>query len=388
MIFLPAMSHTTFFYPKSLHFFLPKSHHFFLPQVASCKSLSPLSYHINYLLISCFNFDYLPSSRDDYWNNSLLLSKKKIFFTYDLGKEKYINMSDHPIPPPILITYFFFYQNTKLQFINLNFDSYLYDNNLFYPTLLQLILSNTITMSATTTTERPTILVDTTLPLLGVDKWSTPIISNRLIIRSLLLKDLEGYHALYSQPEPMALGYVSGAEPFGDLKVNLDRLINSLRPWATSDLHYGIFMKIPDDKEGELIGHCRLNIGTSWPYLSYIFRKEYWGQGYGTEAVKAFMLFWWSLPRSGVRLRVYPGSVDIQEVTPYQTTPSTSSPLPKVRELVLATVERGNGASKSVLLKAGFESVEAMDEGELNHFRYIIPQKTPQFFRDIYFNRG
>ena len=42
-------------------------------------------------------------------------------------------------------------------------------------------------------------------------------------------------------------------------------------------------------------------------------------------------------------------------LNPSNTT--TTSP-PKVREQVLATIERGNVASKNVLLKAGFESFE------------------------------
>lgn len=240
-------------------------------------------------------------------------------------------------------------------------------------------------MSTTTSAEPPTILVDTTLPLLGIDKRSTPIISNRLILRPLLLKDLEGYHALYSQPEPMALGFVGGAEPYHELMVNLNRLITSLRPWETPDLKYGIFMKIPDGREGDLIGECILQFGRGWPYLSYMFKKEYWGQGYGTEAIKAFMLFWWSLPRSNARLKVHPGSVDLQ-VTHNQTASSTDTSRPKVRELVLAMIERGNGASKSVLQKAGFERAEGMDE-KFIYFRNILPKITPEIYRERYFNR-
>ena len=51
---------------------------------------------------------------------------------------------------------------------------------------------------------------------------------------------------------------------------------------------------------------------------------------------------------------VHQGSMDLA-LNPSNTT--TAFP-PKVREQVLATIERGNVASKNVLLKAGFESFE------------------------------
>ena len=237
------------------------------------------------------------------------------------------------------------------------------------------------TMS-TTSTEPSTILVETTMPLLEIDKWSTPILSNRLVIRPLLLRDLEGYHTLYSQPATMVLAYIGGSEPSYDIHANLNMLIDSLRPWATSDILYGVFLKNPYKKEGEFIGHSKLSFGKDWPELSYFFLKEYWGKGYGTEAIKAFMDFWWSLPRSDTRLKVRPGLVD------FKINPPNPSGVAKAKELVIATVEKGNEASKSVLLKTGFESVDGIENGEeLITFRCKFPLKTPQYYREIYFKK-
>ena len=60
----------------------------------------------------------------------------------------------------------------------------------------------------------------------------------------------------------------------------------------------------------------------------------------------------------------------------------------KAKELVIATVEKGNEASKSVLLKTGFESVDGIENGEeLITFRCKFPLKTPQYYREIYFKK-
>ena len=189
-----------------------------------------------------------------------------------------------------------------------------------------------------------------------------------------------------SQPEPMALGYVKGSEPYIDLKDNLNKLITCLRPWSTSNLEYGVFEKTPYFKEGKLIGHCTLRIGNQWPEINYMFKKETWGKGFATEAVKAFMGFWWGLPRSSSKLKVHPSSVDLPENPSNPTTFGPGNSIPKVREQVIATIEIGNVASKKVLLKAGFESIEGMSK-ELIYFRKVLPFENPQFYRDIYFNK-
>lgn len=78
---------------------------------------------------------------------------------------------------------------------------------------------------------------------------------------------------------------------------------------------------------------------------------------------------------------VHQGSMDLA-LNPSNTT--TTSP-PKVREQVLATIERGNVASKNVLLKAGFESFEWMNQEELIYFRKVLPIENPQVYRYKYF---
>jgi RimJ/RimL family protein N-acetyltransferase len=224
------------------------------------------------------------------------------------------------------------------------------------------------------------------MPLLEVDKWSTPIISSRLILRPFLLKDLGEYLTILSEPEVATLAYKGGEPPSYDLRFNLESFITKLRPWATSRLNYGIFMKISEDKEGKLLGECTLNTGVQWPELSYMFKKEYWGQGYGTEAVKAFMEFWWSLPRHVAKLSVHPGTV-VKSREKSFTYSSDASTL-RAKELVLALIEKGNEASKNVLIKAGFEHIEEMDEKELLYFRKIIPHNSPKYYRELYFKRG
>lgn len=141
-----------------------------------------------------------------------------------------------------------------------------------------------------------TIQVETTMPLLEIVKWSTPIINHYRTSNPSALRSKR-----FSRVSRLVqVGWISGfklrrgSEPFTDLKYNLDRLISCLRSWDTSSLEYGVFEKTPYTKERELIGHCKLIIGSQWPELSYMFKKESWGKGFATEAVKAFMQFWWS----------------------------------------------------------------------------------------------
>ena len=73
-------------------------------------------------------------------------------------------------------------------------------------TLLQSNLSPSITTN--TITMNNEIFVQTTFPLIGVDKLYKPIISDHLIIRPVLLSDLEPFHALLSQPKVMPSAYI------------------------------------------------------------------------------------------------------------------------------------------------------------------------------------
>ncbi|KAI1650087.1 GNAT domain-containing protein [Daldinia loculata] len=234
---------------------------------------------------------------------------------------------------------------------------------------------------ATSPPRTPKITVETTLPVLEIQTWANPIITDRLIIRPLRLKDIEGFNALHSQPEVTALAYVGGSDPEYDLSFNFGALVSCLRPWTETNIYFAILSRTSDAEEGDYIGELIMQFGNGWPSIGYMLRKEYWGQGCATEAVKGFMKFYWDLPRSAATFAVHPDTI---HGPGGEEEKSTDSP-PKVKERVIGKAERLNGSSQKVLLKAGFERIEQITTG-LAHFQYIFPlaQVELEVYREMY----
>jgi RimJ/RimL family protein N-acetyltransferase len=196
----------------------------------------------------------------------------------------------------------------------------------------------TITMAATTVTTGPIIMGNISLP----------IFSNRLIIRSFRLSDLEAYHTLLSQPEA-----TEGLGLFTSPNLSYTEVdLNQKLPPYDSSIDLGIFLKKPDGSEDDLIGFggmCDLRSQDRFPLLFYGFKKECWNKGYATEFVTAFMQFWWSMPREPKNMS-------------FEVTPSAGG---EIEERVCAAVKRDNVASKMVLEKAGFEMLDDDNTSDL-----------------------
>jgi RimJ/RimL family protein N-acetyltransferase len=189
--------------------------------------------------------------------------------------------------------------------------------------------------------------ITTTLPILE-HKPSKPIITDRLIIRPLVLSDLETYHTLISQPE--AMSNTDGlCQPVVDMNETWD-LIDFMQTLYYPFISFGIFLKKSDGNEGDLIDdggvHNMTSPKTGWPEFGYKFKKELWGKGYATEFANAFLQFWWSLPRILTRIQVNPSSIDFPNASQEAT------------ELVYAWTTADNLASQRVMQKVGFESYE------------------------------
>lgn len=156
------------------------------------------------------------------------------------------------------------------------------------------------------TTSPTRITVSTTLPL--VDNNLPTIHSDRLILRSLLISDLEELHTLRSQPETMALS------PMGKPDQNINETLIELQrlqpPYPGSHVYFGIFLKKEDNREGQLIGeggvHKFASTLTGWPEFRFIFKKEHWHLKYETEFTTTFMKFWWSLLRVKANILAVP----------------------------------------------------------------------------------
>jgi RimJ/RimL family protein N-acetyltransferase len=238
------------------------------------------------------------------------------------------------------------------------------------------------------TSAQPTLItINTTEPLLAPSVYSKPLISERLIIRTYVHTDLFDYYTLNSQPEPNVLGLLNRDEYYStDLNDTLKGFSQCLGPWRVG-LYYGIFTKKPDGQEDDYIGDLSL-LGnnyvagekTSWPQISYMLKKEYWGQGYGTEAVKTFTSFWWSLPRAHtVHPRMDPSEIVWEDYQRFG--------LPRYAlELLTAYVESFNKASLGVLQKAGFEIFKQNEDGI--YLRQVRRGEKTQPIRDKYKEGG
>ncbi|KAI1481141.1 hypothetical protein K445DRAFT_23107 [Daldinia sp. EC12] len=222
------------------------------------------------------------------------------------------------------------------------------------------------------------ITVETTLPILEAHRLVEPIVTNRLIIRPIRLRDIEGFHALYSQPEVRALAFMGGLRPEFDITHNFVALTENLRPWIDRKLDFSILLQTPDGGEGEFIGLLSMNFGDDWPRISYMLRSEYWSHGYMTEGLTGFLEFWWGLPRTFAHIEVSSVSLDASEIRP--------NPI-IVSERVLAIIEKPNRASRNVLRKADFVPIpQNAANVQWEAFVNVFPaaQISPETYRKKY----
>lgn len=212
------------------------------------------------------------------------------------------------------------------------------------------------TTMATTLSSTPcSVEVSTTQPVhQNLPRFS----SERLFFRSLFESDFEAYHLLVKQPEPMR-GYGLDAMPE----------TNTARHWFNAlqdNTRVGIFLKNSDEREGELIGEgLVLKMDKQWPRVHYVFKKEYWGHGYATEFLKAFLSVWWDLPRENTSILVEEISLDSQEKH-------------KATERLCAEIKMDNKANQKVVEKAGFKfcgEVQNQDKEICAFWRIICPKK-------------
>ncbi|KAK6079183.1 GNAT N-acetyltransferase [Seiridium cupressi] len=219
-----------------------------------------------------------------------------------------------------------------------------------------------------------TITVSTTLPRVE-DSTILPFETERLVIRPLLYPgDLPAYRTIRSQPAAMTSSR-TGLPDFTveQTEAKLKRL---QPPYHGSHVYFGIFLKSSvEGSEGELIGdggvHEFAHTETGWPEFGYKFKEEHWGRGYATEFARAFMQFWWALPRVGAQVDVALSSVGV--LGKETSNPSAGGHTTCwAREQVCAWTKIDNKASQRVLQKVGFEAYDGLSNGLVN-WRYTRP---------------
>ncbi|KAF4507540.1 hypothetical protein G6O67_004030 [Ophiocordyceps sinensis] len=146
-----------------------------------------------------------------------------------------------------------------------------------------------------------------------------------------------------SQPEVMT--WTSQGAPDRDEARSRELLAHRLGPSA--DAKPG---------EGEL----------GWPALGYMLRREFWGRGYATEFLAAFLDAWWALPRVSVpELRVERSTVDAVGGRGGGS----------ARECIVAVTLDANSGSQRVLDKCKLELAKVWAEPDLRD-----PDKTATLY--------
>ncbi|KAH7029286.1 GNAT domain-containing protein [Microdochium trichocladiopsis] len=195
------------------------------------------------------------------------------------------------------------------------------------------------------------VLVRTSFPPcpLPPNAQRPPIKTKRLILRPIIESDLEGMHRLRTQPEAMT--GTSRGVPDTSMDETRKAMEFFLPPNDGVQYLFGIFWQAT----GELIGEGgihNLESGSSgWPEIGYKLRKEFWGQGVGTEFLRAFVASWWALPgREPIVRRVHRDSC-------------TEEPVDVV-EHVYANTDWDNIGSQKVMEKVGFVKFTEWTEPE------------------------
>ncbi|OTB02998.1 hypothetical protein M426DRAFT_322228 [Hypoxylon sp. CI-4A] len=161
-----------------------------------------------------------------------------------------------------------------------------------------------------------------------------PIRTERLIISPFSEDDLDGLHSLRTQPEVMDVTAQARIDADKEeTRVFRDRFL------PPHDIEtYNTVIRLAST--GEFIGLGGLVREQSvWPEVGYIFKREYWGQGYATEFLTAWVNQWWTLPRSDAEVEVDESTVDGSGQSP---------------ELLVAFINETNLGSRGVLEKVGF----------------------------------
>ncbi|KAJ5814890.1 hypothetical protein N7474_006667 [Penicillium riverlandense] len=182
-----------------------------------------------------------------------------------------------------------------------------------------------------------------TLPLPSISERPT-LTTARLLIRPNQPTDLEALYVLRTQPEVMKWTTAGCIDK--DIERTRELMNGFLPPNDTATLNYAICLK----STGELIGQGGCHVYRAkhgWPEVGYMFRKEFWGQGFATEFLGAWLQYWGGLPRTEQEVRVEKAMVTGEG---------------RVPEQVIALIEPSNGGSQKVLLRSGFEPFREFTE--------------------------
>ena len=207
-----------------------------------------------------------------------------------------------------------------------------------------------------------------------------PLVTERLLIRAPTADDLAGLHEMRTEPDTM----VFTAQGVVDTDIEQGRkvLARYLPPNDATTFNFSICLR----ETGEFIGMggCHMVRGElGWPVIGYMFRKAFWGRGYATEFVRAFVAAWWALPREEREVSVEAATVLAPGVRlgagsggPGEETESArGGPVAEhgtgdgadarpAEELLTAITAWNNPASQRILAKCGFGPLRTWTEAD------------------------
>lgn len=194
------------------------------------------------------------------------------------------------------------------------------------------------------------ITVETTLPTIPLSPHTArqPVVTERLILRPVSPDDLQELHKLRTQPEVMKWSAVGRVD--SNLEETRVKLAEELPPNDVDNFNVSICLRSTGQWIG--IGGCKKPRGElGWPEIGYMFQKDFWGSGYGTEFLLAFLGLWWSLPRSECKISVERASVAGKGLGGDE-----------VDEMITAVTAEDNYPSQRMLGKLGFEKFKLWRE--------------------------
>ncbi len=162
----------------------------------------------------------------------------------------------------------------------------------------------------------------------------------RLLMRPYQQSDLDDFHLLRTQLEVMRWTST------GKIDVNREAtqiwLNKTLPPNDSTTFNFAIEEL---SSPGRVIGALGCHLHEP-PECGYMFRTEYWGKRYATEAFKRWLQAWWELPRKEIVIKESESELDDSDVA-------------LVPEVLKAVIAEENVASARLLASSGFRPVSA-----------------------------
>lgn len=202
------------------------------------------------------------------------------------------------------------------------------------------------------------VAVKSTLPVVPFpsSEQRIAILTERLLLRTYQESDLQAIYELNSDME--VAQWMSNGIPHVDIEATK----KSLEPMLQNALERQDFV-ICLASTGQVIGtggnHKRCGM-LGWPEVGYSLKKEFWGQGYGTEFLHGFLQWWWTLPRAELDLKAD------------KTTIPEAQDDGVVPECIVAITIEANKASRGVLAKCGFKLARLRPVADLRDSTQMI----------------